>query len=185
MTHKRTRREGGEQCRKEGEEGSTSWCRRRREEQRKEESAENKYLQKEKEAEEAMRKRSMKSVLLCDSLSLTPYVFLSMLVYSTTFTNMYHSMTTHKTKTHMKLVCLLPDEKVIGVRNETPKRKLCVPRFLLSHFFFLIQLHSYGLGSDELLQGFALAVKMGATKKQFDSIVAIHPTAAEEFVTMR
>ncbi|HEA4739366.1 hypothetical protein ACP6PD_22825, partial [Klebsiella pneumoniae] len=42
-----------------------------------------------------------------------------------------------------------------------------------------------GFGMDEMLQGFAVALKMGATKKDFDNTVAIHPTAAEEFVTMR
>ena len=56
-------------------------------------------------------------------------------------------------------VCLLPEEKIVG-------------------------LHVMGLGADEMLQGFAVAVVAGATKKQFDSTVAIHPTAAEEFVTM-
>ena len=59
----------------------------------------------------------------------------------------------------MKLVCQLPSERVLGV-------------------------HCVGLGADELLQGFAVAVKMGATKRDFDSCVAIHPTAAEELVTM-
>ena len=39
--------------------------------------------------------------------------------------------------------------------------------------------------SEAILQGFAVALKMGATKKDFDNTVAIHPTAAEEFVTMR
>ncbi|KAK3825564.1 MAG: hypothetical protein J3Q66DRAFT_396522 [Benniella sp.] len=39
-------------------------------------------------------------------------------------------------------------------------------------------------GSDEMLQGFAVAVKMGATKADFDSTVAIHPTSAEELVTL-
>lgn len=48
----------------------------------------------------------------------------------------------------------------------------------------MIGVHSIGMGSDELLQGFAVAVKMGATKADFDSGVAIHPTAAEEMVTM-
>ena len=43
----------------------------------------------------------------------------------------------------------------------------------------------HGEGADELLQGFAVAVRMGATKKDFDDTVAIHPTAAEELVTMR
>lgn len=42
-----------------------------------------------------------------------------------------------------------------------------------------------GMGSDEMMQGFAVAVKMGATKADFDSTVAIHPTASEELVTMR
>jgi len=81
-------------------------------------------------------------------------------VYRSSFTNMYHAVTKRKTKTLMKLVTLLPDEKVIG-------------------------LHSIGIGSDEIVQGFAVAMKMGATKKDFDETVAIHPTAAEELVTMR
>ena len=42
-----------------------------------------------------------------------------------------------------------------------------------------------GLGCDEILQGFAVAIKMGATKSDFDNCVAIHPTVAEELVTMR
>ena len=42
-----------------------------------------------------------------------------------------------------------------------------------------------GLGVDEMMQGFGVAVKMGATKADFDSTVAIHPTSAEEMVTMR
>lgn len=45
-------------------------------------------------------------------------------------------------------------------------------------------LHVVGMGADEMLQGFGVAMKMGATKKDFDSIVAIHPTAAEEVVTL-
>jgi glutathione reductase (NADPH) len=47
-----------------------------------------------------------------------------------------------------------------------------------------VGIHSIGFGSDELLQGFAVAMKMGATKADFDNTVAIHPTSAEEFVTM-
>jgi len=46
-------------------------------------------------------------------------------------------------------------------------------------------LHIIGEGSDEILQGFGVAIKMGATKKDFDSCVAIHPTSAEEIVTMK
>jgi glutathione reductase (NADPH) len=81
-------------------------------------------------------------------------------VYTSTFTNMFYALGSKKPKTVMKLVTLLPDEKVIG-------------------------LHVMGRGADEMLQGFAVAIKMGATKKDFDRTVAIHPTAAEEFVTMR
>lgn len=81
-------------------------------------------------------------------------------IYTSKFTNMYHAVTERKTSTAMKLVTVLPDEKIVG-------------------------LHSIGIGSDEMLQGFAVAVKMGATKQDFDDTVAIHPTASEEFVTMR
>ncbi len=69
-------------------------------------------------------------------------------------------MMEQKQKTHYKIVCFGPEEKVIG-------------------------LHLFGRGSDEILQGFGVAMKMGATKSDFDSCVAIHPTAAEELVTMR
>lgn len=81
-------------------------------------------------------------------------------IYSSNFTNMYHSVTTRKTKTSVKLICTGPEEKVVG-------------------------LHVVGIGADEMLQGFAVAIKMGATKKDFDDTVAIHPTAAEEVVTLR
>ena len=64
-----------------------------------------------------------------------------------------------KEKTYMKLICQGSNEKVVG-------------------------LQSIGKGSDEMIQGFSVAIKMGATKKDFDSAVAIHPTASEEFVTM-
>jgi glutathione reductase (NADPH) len=49
----------------------------------------------------------------------------------------------------------------------------------------IIGCHMIGDGVDEILQGFAVAIKMGATKKDFDDTVAIHPTSAEELVTMR
>lgn len=80
-------------------------------------------------------------------------------VCSTRFTNMRFAVTERKPKTAMKLVCVGSDEKVVG-------------------------LHSIGAGSDELLQGFAVAMKLGATKADFDRTVAIHPTAAEELVTL-
>jgi len=81
-------------------------------------------------------------------------------VYVAEFTPMYHALTTRKTRTDMKLVCLGPDEKIIGC-------------------------HIIGTGADEMLQGFAVAVRMGATKGDFDDTVAIHPTSSEELVTMR
>merc|ERR1712107_925526 len=80
-------------------------------------------------------------------------------VYQTKFTPMYHALTTRKQQTVMKLICVGPEEKVVG-------------------------LHMMGRGCDEMLQGFGVAVKMGATKKDFDNCVAIHPTSSEEFVTM-
>lgn len=49
----------------------------------------------------------------------------------------------------------------------------------------MVGIHLLGFGADEMLQGFAVAVTMGATKAQFDNCVAIHPTSAEELVTMR
>lgn len=51
--------------------------------------------------------------------------------------------------------------------------------------FKVVGLHMQGLGCDEMLQGFAVAVKMGATKADFDGTVAIHPTSSEELVTLR
>ncbi len=81
-------------------------------------------------------------------------------VYQTSFTAMYTAVTRHRQPCRMKLVCVGPDEKIVGI-------------------------HGIGFGMDEMLQGFAVALKMGATKKDFDDTVAIHPTAAEEFVTMR
>uniref|UniRef100_A0A8C5HDK2 Glutathione reductase n=1 Tax=Gouania willdenowi TaxID=441366 RepID=A0A8C5HDK2_GOUWI len=81
-------------------------------------------------------------------------------IYKTSFTPMYHAMTTRKTQCLMKLVCVGKEEKVVG-------------------------LHMQGLGCDEMLQGFAVAIKMGATKADFDMTVAIHPTSSEELVTLR
>ncbi len=81
-------------------------------------------------------------------------------VYTSEFVPLYNSMTTAKPKTRMKLVTAGADEKVVGC-------------------------HILGPGADEMLQGFAVAIHMGATKRDFDDTVAIHPTAAEELVTMR
>ena len=81
-------------------------------------------------------------------------------VYVADFTPMYHALTARKTRTDMKLVCVGPEQKIIGC-------------------------HIIGTGADEMLQGFAVAIRMGATKRDFDDTVAIHPTSAEELVTMR
>jgi glutathione reductase (NADPH) len=81
-------------------------------------------------------------------------------VYTSQFTALYQAMTSHRTPTRMKLVCAGDNEKIVGI-------------------------HSIGFGSDEMLQGYAVAFKMGATKADFDNTIAIHPTSAEEFATMR
>ena len=81
-------------------------------------------------------------------------------IYKSEFTPMSDALIDHKTTTALKLVCEGDDEKIIGC-------------------------HIMGHGADEMLQGFAVAIKMGATKKQFDDTVAIHPSSAEELVTMR
>lgn len=80
-------------------------------------------------------------------------------VYQTRFNPMLDALNDIKTPTAMKLVTLGDEEKIIG-------------------------LHVIGYGADEMLQGFGVAVKMGACKNDFDNTVAIHPTSAEEFVTM-
>jgi glutathione reductase (NADPH) len=81
-------------------------------------------------------------------------------VYQTSFTAMYNSISGHDIPTAMKLVCLDAEEKIIGC-------------------------HMIGPSVDEMLQGFAVAIRMGACKKDFDDTVAIHPTSSEELVTMR
>ncbi len=80
--------------------------------------------------------------------------------YQSGFTAMYTAVTAHRQPCKMKLVCAGPEEKIVG-------------------------LHGIGFTVDEMIQGFAVAMKMGATKADFDSVVAIHPTGSEEFVTMR
>ncbi|MDP8051874.1 glutathione-disulfide reductase [Pasteurella atlantica] len=81
-------------------------------------------------------------------------------VYTSSFTAMYTAVTQHRQPCRMKLICAGEDEKIVG-------------------------LHGIGFGVDEMIQGFAVAIKMGATKADFDNTVAIHPTGSEEFVTMR
>jgi len=65
----------------------------------------------------------------------------------------------HKPKTYIKMLTQGPEEKVVG-------------------------LHIIGLGADEMVQGFAVAIKLGATRNDFNETVAIHPTASEEVVLL-
>ena len=81
-------------------------------------------------------------------------------VYTSAFTSMYTALGNHRQMSKFKLITAGPEEKVVG-------------------------LHGIGFGVDEMIQGFSVAMKMGATKEDFDSVVAIHPTGSEEFVTMR
>ncbi|MCX7594160.1 MAG: glutathione-disulfide reductase, partial [Fischerella sp.] len=81
-------------------------------------------------------------------------------IYRTRFRPLFHSLTGAEERTMMKLVVDANTDKVLGA-------------------------HMVGENAAEIVQGVAIAVKMGATKKDFDATVGIHPTAAEEFVTMR
>ncbi|MEM9112520.1 MAG: glutathione-disulfide reductase [Myxococcota bacterium] len=81
-------------------------------------------------------------------------------IYQSRFVNLFYAMTAKKSMTAMKLVCVGKEERVVGV-------------------------HIIGMGADEMLQGFAVAVKLGARKRDLDDTVAIHPTASEELVTMK
>jgi glutathione reductase (NADPH) len=83
-----------------------------------------------------------------------------MTVYETRFTPMRYALNDHGPRTAMKLVCAGSEERVVGI-------------------------HLIGDGVDEMLQGFAVALKMGATKADLDATVAIHPTASEELVTLK
>ena len=81
-------------------------------------------------------------------------------VYKSEFTPMRHALSKHGVTTAMKLICAGDDEKVVGI-------------------------HMIGDNVDEMLQGYAVAVKMGATKADFDNTIAIHPSSSEELVTMK
>jgi glutathione reductase (NADPH) len=81
-------------------------------------------------------------------------------VYTSKFTNMIYALSEKRIPSFMKLITKGKEERVVGI-------------------------HCIGHGVDEVIQGFAVAMNMGATKKDFDETVPIHPTAAEELVTMR
>jgi glutathione reductase (NADPH) len=80
-------------------------------------------------------------------------------VYRVRFRPMLGALSESAERTFMKIVCIGADERVVGV-------------------------HVLGRSADEMLQGFAVAIKAGATKRDFDETVAIHPTSAEELVLM-
>lgn len=81
-------------------------------------------------------------------------------VYRTEFTPLQQAFAKEPDKTAMKLITVGRKESIVG-------------------------LHILGEGADEMLQGFAVALRLGATKRDFDDTLAIHPTSAEELVTMR
>ena len=81
-------------------------------------------------------------------------------IYKTLFRPLKLTMTEKKERTFMKLVVDRASQRVVGA-------------------------HMIGLDAGEVIQGIAIAVKLGATKAQFDATIGIHPTVAEEFVTMR
>ncbi len=96
---------------------------------------------------------------LTEKEAIEKYGYSNIKVYNSSFAAMYTAVTSHRQATKMKLVCAGIDEKVVGI-------------------------HGIGFGMDEILQGFGVAIKMGATKADFDACVAIHPTSGEEFVTL-
>lgn len=100
------------------------------------------------------------SVGLTEEKAIAKYGEENIKVYKSSFTPMYTALGDNRQPSTMKLVTLGEDEKIIG-------------------------LHGIGYGVDEMIQGFSVAIKMGATKADFDNTVAIHPTGSEEFVTMR
>lgn len=100
------------------------------------------------------------SVGLTEEKAIAKYGPENIKVYKSSFTPMYTALGENRQPSTMKLVTLGDDEKIIG-------------------------LHGIGYGVDEMIQGFSVAIKMGATKADFDNTVAIHPTGSEEFVTMR
>jgi len=100
------------------------------------------------------------TVGLSEAAAQERYGAASVKAYTSSFVPMYHALTPRKPRAEMKLVTVGPEQRIVGC-------------------------HVIGAGADEMLQGFAVALKMGATKRDFDDTVAIHPTSAEEFVTMR
>jgi len=100
------------------------------------------------------------TVGLSENAAIATYGQENIKIYKNTFVDMYYAVSEEKPKTLVKLIAQGDNEKIVGC-------------------------HIVGRAADEIIQGFAVAVKMGATKSDFDNTVAIHPTAAEELVTLR
>jgi glutathione reductase (NADPH) len=97
---------------------------------------------------------------LSEAEALQSYPTESVRAYTSEFVPMFHALTEAKPQTAMKLVVVGDEERVVGC-------------------------HVIGPGADEMAQGFAVAITMGARKRDFDDTIPIHPTSAEELVTMR
>lgn len=100
------------------------------------------------------------TVGLSEAEALNKYGNKEIKIYKSRFNPMFDSLCENKTPTVMKLITKGRKEKIVG-------------------------LHMIGYNADEILQGFGVAIKMGACKSDFDRTVAIHPTSAEELVTLR
>lgn len=106
---------------------------------------------------------TISTIGLTEENAIAKYGIDNITVYKSRFANLFYGIFDvdydDKPKTAMKVICAGKNEKVVG-------------------------LHIIGMGADEMLQGFGVAMKMGCTKADLDSCVAIHPTAAEEVVTL-
>ncbi len=101
----------------------------------------------------------MGSIGLSEEEAIAQYGKEQIIIYKTKFNSLFYALQEPKLPSFIKMIALRPNEKIIGC-------------------------HFLGKNADEILQGFAVAIKMGATKKDLDSTVAIHPTSAEELVTL-
>jgi glutathione reductase (NADPH) len=100
------------------------------------------------------------TVGLSEAAARERYAGQSIKIYQSEFVPMFYALGDVKPRTAMKLVTVGADEKIVGC-------------------------HVIGPGADEMIQGFAVALTMGVRKRDFDETLAIHPTSAEEMVTMR
>ncbi len=100
------------------------------------------------------------SVGLTEEQAVTKYGNQNLMVYEAKFASLYYAFSKVKIFSYIKLITIKKSQKVIGCH------------FVDNH-------------ADEIIQGFAVAIKMGATKKDFDNTVGIHPTSAEELLTLK